>query len=208
MSPKADWFPPLSGLFVPSSDERTYLVDDDINRLPIRPYHTVIPIAPHPGAFGVKRKHHTHEGVDLYVPDGTSVYAVEDGIVVAITPFTGASEGSPWWEETQAVLIEGETGVVVYGEIRPWITQPGAHVKRGDIVGFVKRVLKTDKGRPMSMLHLELHTHGAQFALAWEESRPETLLDPTPHLLRLISGCKVVTDLDKLLEDAARDTDK
>ncbi len=76
-----------------------------------------IPLKPHPGAFGVLRKHHTHEGVDLYATEGEAVYAVEKGVVIAVEDFTGPKAGSPWWLDTQSVLIEGAVGVVCYGEL-------------------------------------------------------------------------------------------
>lgn len=40
---------------------------------------TGLPVGDHPGSFGFKRQFHTHEGIDLYVPDGHPVHAVEDG---------------------------------------------------------------------------------------------------------------------------------
>lgn len=148
--------------------------------------YTGVPLAPHPGAFGVERKNHTHEGVDLYCPEGTLVDAVEEGTVVAVIPFTGAlaTPPSPWWHDTWAVLVEGPSGVVVYGEIRPAV-KVGDPIKAGWTIGWVKQVLKEDKGRPMSMLHLELHRSGTRDAYAWEDERPESLLDPTPFLLEI-----------------------
>lgn len=151
------------------------------------PGNTGVPVGPdHPGAFGYQRANHTHEGVDLYCPEGTPVAAVEDGIVVAIIPFTGPSAvpPSPWWHDTWALLVEGDTGVVVYGEITLahgyW---PGDHINAGETIGHVKQVLVKDKGRPMSMLHLELHKPGTKDAYEWLDERPESLLDPTEHLL-------------------------
>lgn len=145
---------------------------------------TWLPLAPHPGAFGVRRAHHTHEGVDLYAPEGTAVSPVEPGVVVVIEPFTGASAGCPWWRDTWAVFVEGASGVVVYGEIIP---NPelaiGQRVALGQILGRLTPVLRADKGRPMTMLHLELHTRGARAAPAWEDERPGTLQDPTAYLL-------------------------
>ena len=168
-------------------------------------YQTNLPVSGHVGAFGVKRKHHYHEGVDLYAPEGTVVRAVEDGVIVRVGYFTGPKVDMPWWEETWAVMVEGESGVVVYGEIIPCsdimhapytdevlpysefnCTYFRTSVKAGDPIGTVKRVLKTDKGRPMSMLHLELRKHGTTDWSGWykETGRPENLLDPTPYLLR------------------------
>ena len=147
---------------------------------------TGLPIGEHPGAFGVKRKHHHHEGVDLYCRNGNTIDAVERGIVVAVIPFTGehATPPSPWWNDTWAVLVEGDSGVVVYGEIRPDV-RVGDEVVPGWTIGWVTQVLKVDKGRPMSMLHLELHQRGTREVFDWVDARPSTLLDPTPYLLEL-----------------------
>jgi murein DD-endopeptidase MepM/ murein hydrolase activator NlpD len=132
-----------------------------------------------------------HEGVDLYAPEGTPVHAVEDGRVVAITPFTGPHAGLPWWLDTWAVLVEGASGVVVYGEVTPDsglqanLASDGSYVRAGQQLGRVTRVLRNNKGRPTSMLHLELHPRGSRSCPEWhlDAKRPEALLDPTPHLL-------------------------
>lgn len=141
---------------------------------------TGLPVEPHPGAFGVVRKHHIHEGVDLYCPSGTQVCAVEDGEVVAVLPFTGVKAGLPWWLDTDAVLVEGASGVVLYGEVAAAVGV-GTSIKAGDRVGQVVRVLRNDKGRPTSMLHLELHVPGTRALVEWyaDSPRPPSLLDPT-----------------------------
>jgi len=147
----------------------------------------------HPGAFGFVRRNHIHEGVDLYCPEGTPVRAVEDGVVVAVIPFTGpsAEPSSPWWHDTSAILIEGASGVVVYGEVEvgSGIVE-GVRVGAGETIASVVPVLKKDKGRPMTMLHLELHTPGVRDAFEWtqEGGRPESLLDPTAQLLEAIAA--------------------
>lgn len=142
----------------------------------------------HPGAFGVERRHHFHEGVDLYTAPEAAVFAVEDGRVVALTPFTGAALGHTWWNDTDAIFVHGASGVVVYGELQAQGVQVGDIVRRGQMIGRVARVLKVDKGRPMDMLHLELRDASHADALTlfdWSKDleRPTWLLDPTPHLL-------------------------
>lgn len=146
---------------------------------------TALPFPPHVGAFGVMRKNHVHEGVDLYCPEGTPVNAVEDGVVVLRQNFTGPKANSPWWHDTEALLVEGESGVIVYGEIAPRENMHvGTRVKRGEEIGTVVRVLTEDKGRPMSMLHLELHARGTRDTYEWpvQGPRPPSLIDPTPFL--------------------------
>lgn len=143
----------------------------------------------HPGAFGVQRKHHVHEGIDLYAPEGTPVCAVEEGVVVAVMPFTGPAAGLPWWLDTDVVLVEGVSGVVAYGEIKSAVTI-GQPVTARQLLGHVVRVLRHDKGRPTCMLHLELHTAGTRETPPWDvlECRPASLLDPTPFLQAVAAG--------------------
>lgn len=145
---------------------------------------------PHPGSFGAIRKHDIHTGIDLYCQPEQEVLAVEDGEVVLIENFTGASANppSPWWHETKAVLIEGLSGVVVYGEIRPLedITV-GQKIKQGQVIGNVITVLKKDKGTPTTMLHLELYKPGTRETVVWNigEPQPDSLLSPLTKLLLL-----------------------
>ena len=179
------WLPPIPYVFTPTDDPESYR--------DMKPGYTGLPMGDHPGAFGYRRKNHVHEGVDLYCPEGTPVVAVEDGMVAAIIDFTGehAEPPSPWWHNTKAVLVEGDSGVVVYGEIElAFAYWPGDLIKAGDLIGNVIPVLKKDKGRPMTMLHLELHKHGTKDAYEWtlDGQRPPSLLDPTRYLLGGIEG--------------------
>ena len=139
-----------------------------------------------PGTFGAVRRHDVHTGIDLYTYPGMPVLAVEDGVVVAIEKFTGAEAGSPWWNDTEAVLVEGASGVVCYGEIvTPKEMKVGDQLRREGYVGGVRTVLKKDKGRPMTMLHFELYRHATRETVWWRrgEPKPPNLLDPTEHLM-------------------------
>lgn len=141
------------------------------------------------GQFGAVRKFHTHEGIDLYGEPKDPVFAVEDGVVVGIEWFTGenAPTPSPHWNNTQGILVEGQSGVVVYGEI---LNSEGLKlndkVSRGQKVGELETVLKKDKGRPMTMLHLELYEKGIRATGEWDHGnpRPNGLLDPTEPLFK------------------------
>jgi murein DD-endopeptidase MepM/ murein hydrolase activator NlpD len=139
------------------------------------------------GQFGAVRKNHTHEGIDLYGENKDPVFAAEDGVVVGIEWFTGekAPTPSPWWNNTQGILVEGESGVIVYGEIL--ISEGieiGSKIKRGQKIGELETVLLKDKGRPMTMLHLELYEKGTRKTGEWDHGlpKPEGLLDPTSFI--------------------------
>ena len=161
-----------------------------------------IPTGKHPGAFGATRKHDVHTGVDLYVPDNELVIAIESGIVVAIEDFTGPKANTPWWNDTKAVLIEGESGVVCYGEILPMGIYTGEMVCRGQCIGFVKNVLPATKirkdivGHSNYMLHFELYKTGTRETVFWNlnQDKPEELLDPTNLLTKIYKDNNISSD--------------
>lgn len=164
-----------------------HLTDDDANVLQrIKERETQIPYGNHCGAFGTRRLHDIHSGIDLYAPDGEDVFAIQDGIVVAVYPFTGPAANLHWWHDTMAICIEDETGVWLYGEVEPSpLIKPGIAVLEGERIGSVKQVLRHDKGRPMSMLHMERYLPGTrEFVERWAigEPQPTSILDPTPNL--------------------------
>lgn len=173
------WHNPLPLKLIPTNDPESFRS--------MQTGTTGLPIGSHPGAFATRRKHHTHEGVDLYAPVGTEVFAVERGEVKEVRQFTGPELGHDWWLPTWAVWIEGENGTVVYGEILPSVTI-GDIVEAGDVVGSVMRVISIDKGRPTSMLHLELRSNGNTDDIEWidHDVKPDDLLDPTPFLLTAV----------------------
>jgi murein DD-endopeptidase MepM/ murein hydrolase activator NlpD len=153
---------------------------------------TEIPLLPHPGAFGKRRKNHTHEGVDLYCNDGDEVFSIKSGKIIGIFPFTGEHAGTGWWNNTWSVFIEHDNYVINYGEIIPSkYLFVGKIINEGEFLGEVKIVLKKDKGRPMSMLHLEMYKLGTKIPIkewALEKQKPEELIDPTNFLIDFISN--------------------
>jgi len=135
------------------------------------------------GKFGTIRKYDVHTGIDLYCEKGSKVHAIEGGIVANIIDFTGNDAGSPWWNSTKAVLIEGKSGVICYGEVEPRV-MIGQTINEGDVIAVIKEVLKKYKGRPTSMLHLELYNNKTRDVVRWPigTNKPQGLLDPT-HLI-------------------------
>lgn len=170
-------------------DKKANITEDSNSFLTVNfSTHTEIPINNHVGAFAYKRKFHTHEGVDLYCNEGEPVYAMVKGTIVAIEDFTGSKANPPstWWNDTQAILVECEYGVIGYGEIIAVDLKVGQEIEESQLIGHVKAVLTKDKGRPMSMLHFELYEHGTTCTGCWEETKPKFLLDPTDLLIKSI----------------------
>ena len=149
---------------------------------PLKNYKYDLPNYNDVGGFSFVRKFDIHTGIDLYCEEYDNVYAIEDGEIVSIEKFTGSDVGSPWWNNTDAVMIEGASGVILYGEIEvdSDIRFNKKFIKEGDLIGVVKRVLKKDKGIvPPNMLHLELYETGTRSSVIWNlgENKPENLLD-------------------------------
>ena len=163
-------------------------------KFPIQGECSGIPLKGHLGAFLAKRKYNLHGGIDLYVKDGEPVYSVEAGKIVDTDQFTGKAIGSDWWNDTWYCLIEEETGVVCYGEIKlSKELKLGDHVSQGQFLGNVVKVLPEGKERPdieghsCSMLHIELYNHGRHTPSDGPDD-VKILRDPTPFLLEA-SGC-------------------
>lgn len=69
-----------------------------------------------PGSFGFRRKFDVHTGVDLYTVEHAKVVPCEPGIIVNIENYTGPETSSPWWLPTKSIIVEGESGIIYYGE--------------------------------------------------------------------------------------------
>ena len=150
-----------------------------------------IPVCLHYGSYLSKRRFDVHTGTDLYAPVNAPVYAIEKGEVVKIRYFTGKEAGCPHWNTTWAVDIEGNSGIICYGEIDPSFTIKEGHmVGVGQSIGRVLQVLKNDKGKAMSMLHFAIHRFGWKH-LYEEQQDPDKehhydlQIDPTPLLIQL-----------------------
>ena len=134
--------------------------------------------------FGAKRKHDFHTGVDLFCNEDEPVYSMYDGIVTSVIEFTGFSE-SPWWEDTHAIMIYHPEiqKTFLYGEVSTNL-KAGKVIKQGQLIANVKRVLKKDKGKPMTMLHIECYK-GLQTKAVWwyhDTECPKNLEDITKYL--------------------------
>lgn len=144
----------------------------------------------HPGSYGYRRKGYWHTGIDLYTKEFEPVLAVEAGKVVRKGSFTGEQDGTPWWLNTDYIMVEGNSGVVLYGEIELPSLTVGDKVAAGNIVGRVKRVVKPGNDRfdisgwRPSMLHFELYKHGCYEPA---ETINDNLIDPTEKIINCVN---------------------
>ena len=142
-----------------------------------------------PGRFGYARRNDIHTGIDLYCELGQPVTAIEDGVVVKVKPFTGsrAARRSTWWNDTDAVLVEGASGVITYGEIATLVEKGDKVIQGQQIAAINQAVLRRYKGRPMVMLHLMLLPPGSRYTPWWYhgEPQPTGLLSPEPFLMEI-----------------------
>ena len=106
-----------------------------------------------------------------------------------------------WWLDTQAILVRGASGVIVYGEVAPLAgelaVKEGTQIQRGQYFCQVVPVLPPEKLRPdipghsCSMLHVELYTdiYPDLERGVWEgweigHDKPDRLVNPTDRLLK------------------------
>jgi len=158
-------------------------------------YCNGIPLNFHPGAFGFKRRKNFHTGLDLYTRPFEPVYACEDGVIIKIDQFTGKALGMDWWLDTWAIMVEGKSGVINYGEVQnQTVLKVGQKIRQGQFLSHVLPVVREGRERPdieghsRYMLHIELYKHGtsdfAQTEFAhWHPNRDPNLLDPTPGII-------------------------
>ena len=137
----------------------------------------------HPAGFGYSKNHNVHTGIDLYVPESSSVHSVEAGTVIDIFNFTGPKTLYPQLLPTEAIVIHGATGLVLYGEL-----QVLKDIQFGQLIGAGTKIANIICAVPdQPMLHLELHKPGSKIPSVWKQGQPQpkSLLDPTSYLLSL-----------------------
>ena len=141
--------------------------------------------------FGAVRKHDIHTGIDIFMHEDASVHLPFDGVVVKIGNFTGNNAEptpSPWWNDTQYIIVKHnmrygqlEQIFVLYGEIEvDKGIKEGDTLTEGSFIGNIVEVLKKDKGRPTSMLHVEIYDECPNAPAVWHlnEAHPSNLYNP------------------------------
>jgi murein DD-endopeptidase MepM/ murein hydrolase activator NlpD len=122
-----------------------------------------------------------HAGCDLLAPQGTTVYAVADGVLRNGGEYTFTTKGK-WSAMTHAVEIRHGNLIARYGEILPGSYVGGAHVKRGQAIAKIGG---------LKMLHFELYTNGSDpgsltGSNAYHRRRDVT--NPSPYLDKWVNN--------------------
>ncbi len=115
-----------------------------------------------------------HCAIDLYGSEGDDVVAIEDGRIVHFYPF---------YEGTNALIVQHGGYVVNYGEVAPNSLSRlglaiGSRVSAGQRIGTIGR---------LNMLHFETYSDGTTRNYSWPQTspRPASLRNPGQLLLDL-----------------------
>lgn len=109
------------------------------------------------GAFGARRRAHTHQGLDLVAKKGAPVYSPVDGTFVR--------KGRPYAndERFSLIVLNGEGFEVKLMYVEPVTLSPGDSVKRGQVVGHAQAVSDKHGDGMLDHVHVELRrTVGAE----------------------------------------------
>jgi Peptidase family M23 len=73
---------------------------------------------------------HLHRGIDLAMPENTTLRSIADGVVERVVDFGNANIG-------KGVMIRHDDGTVaIYGHLNEVDVKPGQHVHAGDVIGL------------------------------------------------------------------------
>ena len=164
-------------------------------------YSQSLPKVGEPGSFWENRGDRFHCGVDIYAPERSPVYAVEDGLVIKLGLFT-SPDMVDYWNHTYFILIHHCSGfIALYAEMDQSTLDNDDMIKKGQFLGRVGRVLnvkriskdspeyiqRLKKQNSSTMLHFECfksfpctipHYIGGN-TLTLKNTRPDFLLNPS-----------------------------
>lgn len=123
------------------------------------------------GQFLEDRKDRIHCGIDLYAPQDTPVFAVDNGHIKKTSVFTSPDQNE-YWNTTYEIILETDAKYFFrYAELNSVSVKKNDRVIAGDPIGLVGQVLNPDKIRKnhptyiqrlvgkdkLSMLHFEMY---------------------------------------------------
>lgn len=115
-----------------------------------------------------------HEGVDIFAPSGTAIYACADGLVSRVDAYNGDPQSMPYGNSARLQHADGyET---VYAHLLDVSVSVGQAVAAGQVIG------RADSTGNSAGDHLHLTLKQAGATAAGSTSYPRDIIDPTPFL--------------------------
>lgn len=96
------------------------------------------------GSFWENRGDRFHCGIDLYSEKGEQIYALNDGLVVAVEIMTHPDKAH-YWNITYQVVVKSDTYYIKYGEVINPTVIVGDYIRKGQAVASVGQVLDAGK---------------------------------------------------------------
>jgi len=128
-----------------------------------------------PGSFWQDRGDRYHCGIDIYVPFGTNVFSIDNGIVIEIGVFTSPKK-VPYWNVTKYIIIKNQDNFYCkYAELDEVFVSIDEQVKAGQKIGVVGNVLnlkKINKNSPKYIMNLKKNINQSMLHFELYDSRP------------------------------------
>lgn len=166
-------------------------------------YSDEIPSSGSTGSFWEDRTDRFHCGVDFFAPSGSSVVAIDTGVVLDKGIFSDPINNK-YLKKTYYIVIKSENNIIYkYAELSKLVVRVGEKILGGQEIGFVGDVLNMDiidDEAPFyireqaymnlpSMLHLEMYKSPVMEVKPYDTGnflgrlKPSSLLDPNVFLI-------------------------
>ncbi|HMA82681.1 MAG TPA: M23 family metallopeptidase [Candidatus Thermoplasmatota archaeon] len=155
------------------------------------------------GQFLENRGDRIHCGIDIYAPEKTPVFAVDDGVIKSTSEFSSPYQIS-YWNTTYEIILEAKSSYFFrFAELSEVFVKKDDKVSAGDQIGLVGQVLNpkkinehhpgyiqklADKNK-LSMLHFEIYNRypeKSKYYLGgnwFAKKKPPGLCNPTEFLI-------------------------
>lgn len=116
-----------------------------------------------------------HEGVDIFAPANTNIYACAAGTVARVDVYRGDPARQPYGNSVRLQHRDGY--LTIYGHLKQVLVKVGDRVTQGQVVGLANATGNSTGDH----LHLSLKKHGA--TAGGQTVYPNDFIDPTPYLV-------------------------
>lgn len=174
-------------------------------------FENLLPKRNNKGAFWEDRGDRFNAGVDIYAPDNSEVYAVEQGIVIDIDVFT--SSDISYLSNTKYVIIKSPEKInYKYCEVSDIKVKIGDKIEPGQHIANIKSIINQnniDDETPFfikelvyeelfAKLHLEMYKAPFTEIRPYElgnylgETKPSSIIDPNVYFMGIKNSSKAL----------------